>query len=241
MDKLAIPISIVASVGITLLILFALGVFEETAGPPGPVGPPGPAGLAGPAGAEGGSGQQGEAGPPGVSVGVTDPNAAYDFHISNSCLEAIDEAAKEEEWDFYDWHNVRPYLVDRVSLLTDNEKSRLRNSMDRVARRHGWQSWEQPTFATQGNYRSYDRSYDVAASGGAESANVPCTADRSALHLYETIVARPVEREHLLDCLDRERTGDYQSGSNWHGSEAWCEEIMGHAEKLGIPIPGEAQ
>ena len=240
-EKLQIPISIVASVGITLLILALLGVFEETRGPQGPAGPPGPTGLAGQAGTEGESGQQGDAGPPGVSTIASDPFSAYDFQISPGCLEAIDGVALVEAWDDYQWNDVRPYLVDRVSLLTEDEKNRLLDAMDRVAQTHGWQHWEQPIYATQGNYRSYDRNYDVSTTGGAESENVPCTADRSALVLYDAITYRPVEREHLLDCIHREKTGDYQTGSSWERSEAWCEEVMGHAERLGVPNPGEGQ
>ena len=173
-------VTTVSSVVVTLVILFALGVFEDTPGPSGPSGPPGPPGVSGASGAEGEAGQQGQSGPSGAAVGVVDPYAAYDFRISTECLEAIDEVSKEEDWDDYKWHDVRPYLVDRVSLLTDEEKGLLSGAMDGVAQTHGWQYWEQPTYATQGNYRSYDRSYDVASNGGAESANVPCTADRSA-------------------------------------------------------------
>ena len=234
-------VTTVSSVVVTLVILFALGVFEDTPGPSGPSGPPGPPGVPGASGAGGEAGQQGHSGPPGASVGIVEPYAAYDFQVSNTCLEAIDEVSKEEEWDEYKWHEVRPYIVDRVSLLTSEEMSLLRDAMDNVARTHGWQYWEQPTYATQGNYRSYDRSYDVESKGGAESANVPCTADRSALVLYNTIVERPVNREHLLECLDREKNGEYEPEDRWERSEAWCDEIMVHAEKLGIPVPGEAQ
>ncbi len=242
MDVRPYLVPTIASVVITLAILFALGVFDESQGPPGPIGPPGPAGAAGSAGAEGGAGQQGEAGPPGVSVGSIDPYTAYDFQVSTACLEAIDEVALDENWGYREsWPEARPYLTDRVSELTGNEKALLQEGMDEVARMHGWQYWEQPRYATHGNYRSYDRSYDVASRGAAESANVPCTADRSALVLYDAITFSPVDREDLLDCLHREKTDDYQSGSNWQGSMVWCEEIMGHAEKLGIPIPGEAQ
>ena len=234
-------VTAVSSVVATMVILFALGVFEDTPGPSGPSGPPGPPGVPGTSGTGGEAGQQGQAGPPGASVGIVDPYAAYDFQISNTCLEAIDEISTQEEWDEYKWHDVRPYIIDRVSLLTSEEMSLLRDAMDQVAQTHGWQYWEQPIYATQGNYRSYDRSYDVASNGGAESANVPCTADRSALDLYTTIVARPAERQHLLDCLDRERADGYEPEDRWERSKAWCEEIMGHAEKLGIPVPGEAQ
>ena len=235
-------VTTVSSVVVTLVILFALGVFEDTPGPSGPSGPPGPPGVPGASGAGGEAGQQGSSGPPGASVGFVDSFAAYDFQISTECLEAIDSVANSEESDSWDsWHEVRPYLVDRVSVLTDGEKTVFRDGMDRVAYTHGWQTWDQPTYATLGNYRSYDRSYDVASEGESESANVPCTADRSALHLYNSIAGGSLEREHLLDCLRREESGQYQSGSEWRGSEAWCEEIMGHAEKLGIPVPGEAQ
>ncbi len=239
MDAKYYIVPTIASVVITLVVLVALGVFEDTVGPEGPPGPPGPAGAAGPAGTEGGAGQQGEAGPPGASTVASDPFAAYDFQISSACLEAIDDVASKEEWDDYKWNDIRPYVVDRVSLLTNEEKDRFIEALDQIAGTHGWQYWEQPRYATQGNYRTYDRNYDVASQGESESANVPCTADRSGLYLYEAIVGQPVDREHLLDCLLRKKTGDYQSGSNWEHSEAWCEEVMGHAEKLGIPIPGE--
>ena len=43
-------VTTVSSVVVTLVILFALGVFEDTPGPSGPSGPPGPPGVSGASG-----------------------------------------------------------------------------------------------------------------------------------------------------------------------------------------------
>ena len=222
-------------VSIAVLLLAITGAFE---GPVGPAGTRGPTGPSGSSGLDGGTGQQGEAGPSGRSSNLVDQFAAYNFKISSNCLDAIDAVADEEEWET--WESRGMYLIDPIAVLTHDELSLAESGMDRVARTYGWEYWQQPDRATQGSYTQYAPDYDVMNEDKTALKQGPCLADRSALELYRDIKNYPITRELLLDCMEREQTGEFEPEDRWEYSQEWCETMSNHAEKLGVPIPGEA-
>ena len=231
---------IAIAISLSVLVLALTGALEGPRGPEGPRGEPGPSGEAGAEGSAGQAGQQGESGPPGRVGAVPDPFEAYNFRISSACLDAIDALAeKEQGWDT--WERARPYLADPVGMLSKHELDLVRGNMDKLAFRYGWHEWERPMFAVQGSYTQYTAMYDVMNVDKTVISRAPCEADRSALELYNDITNYGVNREQLVKCLLREQEGNYQSGGHWEYSEEWCETMFGHAEKLGIPTPGQTQ
>ena len=227
-------------VAFAVLGLALSGFLEGPEGPQGPEGPPGPSGVAGQTGAAGQPGQEGSAG---RVASATDPFAAYNFRVSAACLEAIDAVANDKDWNGYweQWEARGRYLVDPIAVLTESELSLVGYGMDAVARTYGWEYWEQRTLDIQGSYTQYTPDYDRMNEDKTALKQGPCLVDRSALTLYTNIKHYGVQRDHVLNCLDREQTESYEPDDYWEYSKAWCDTMFDHAEKLGIPIPGEAQ
>lgn len=237
---------IAIAISLSVLGLALTGALEGPRGPEGPRGEPGPSGEAGAEGSAGQAGQQGESGPPGRVGAVPDPFEAYNFRISSACLDAIDALAeKEQGWDT--WERARPYLADPVGILSEHERRLVSESMNKLAYRYGWQYWEQPDLAVQGRYNQYSADDDVMNEDRTALSQGPCEADRSALTLYWNVTSYFDDKERvrrdLLKCLESEKEGEREGRryTDWGGSEELCDNLFGHAEKLGIPIPGQTQ
>ena len=232
-------------VSLSVLVLALTGALEGPRGPEGPRGEPGPSGEAGAEGSAGQAGQQGESGPPGRANAVPGPFEAYNFRISSACLEAIDALAeKEKEPGWGTWEKARPYLADPVGLLSEHERGLVSASMNKLAHRYGWQYWEQPDLAVQGRYSQYSAANDVLNEDKTALSQGPCEADRSALTLYWNVTSYFDDKERvrrdLLKCLESEEEGERRY-SELGVSKELCDNLFGHAEKLGIPIPGQTR